>query len=241
MLQQMFQKTNDLQGSNVFVLVKTGIERHPSSFGRNRYCRNGRDFRPMTRHFQTGRLPSGSPCPSYRWNEKKSRLIQKRQVGPKFFGLFLYAATDAASNAQWPPRFFREPFSPAFDSSIPDPSANATDDWDDRKHETVSESLRPPSVWSKDWWHNRTTGAPSPRAALKPFSAAKQDAPAGQEPAWPSIPLPPSCGRPLSKNGPSRGNNPFCLPLPTRTSRLPASQQRVGDAIPDAFGFHEVS
>jgi hypothetical protein len=54
----------------------------------------------MTRNGEKRGLPPGRPGSPDRRDQQKARLIQKGQMGTKFFGLFLYGATDTSSNGQ---------------------------------------------------------------------------------------------------------------------------------------------
>lgn len=69
-----------------------------------------------------------SPGATDGWNEQEARLINKDQMGPMFFGFFLYGATDKPSNARSLFRSFAKPGARVSGNSIPCPEVTARHD-----------------------------------------------------------------------------------------------------------------
>ena len=77
------------------------------------------------RRFALG--PPGSPA---RGDEQKAAFIQEGQMGPKSSRVFLYAASDSASNGRWPPRRAAWPAIPEPGKTSNVGEAGAIHDWD---------------------------------------------------------------------------------------------------------------
>lgn len=126
LLEQLSEESSHLRGTDIFIRVKPGIEGDAPAFGGDTEGRDGRDFLPTTGTPQNRGLPSGRPGSGDVGNKQKAALIQEDQMGPRSFGVFLYAATGTASNARWPLRFAPRASSPVSDSSTRGPSAITT-------------------------------------------------------------------------------------------------------------------
>jgi hypothetical protein len=96
--QEVLKELDDLRGTYVLVRVELAIQPPASSLGRDRKSRDGRDFCPIARRRENGRLSPRSPCARDRRNKQKSALIKEARVGSKFCGFFLCEATRAASS-----------------------------------------------------------------------------------------------------------------------------------------------
>ena len=156
---QSLQEASDLKGADIFIGMETNIERQMLSFGRNRDCGDGRDFRPVARHAHDRRLPSGRPGFSDIGNQKEAAFVEKDKRCAKPLSVFLYAATPAVSTVGWLSRLSPELVSPASDSSSPSLGVAARYGLDGKAHETFSESLGQCVSASTNPWN-----APTPEA-----------------------------------------------------------------------------
>lgn len=96
MTQQLTQERDDRLTGDI-VAVKPCIKTQPASSRRNGQNTNHRYFVPPITVPQDGRLAYGSPRPTDIGNQQEPALVEKAQMGPKSFGLFLYAASSALS------------------------------------------------------------------------------------------------------------------------------------------------
>lgn len=117
--QEVSKELDDLWRTYVLVRVELAIQPQASSLGRDRESRDGRDFCPIARRRENGRLSPRSPCATDRRNEQESALIKEARVGSKFCGFFLCEATRVVSSIEW---LFRSAPGPALwvsDNSSP--------------------------------------------------------------------------------------------------------------------------
>jgi len=91
--EQLSKELDHLRGSDVLVGVKPGIQRDALLLRRDAEGRQGRDLFPAAGAPQVRGLAAGCPGPSNVGDQKKAALIEEGQMGPKPFGVFLYAAT----------------------------------------------------------------------------------------------------------------------------------------------------
>jgi len=160
MFEQIPEKRGHLRTADVFIVMEPRIESQSPSPGRDRDGRDRRDLGPVARDGEKRGLSPWCPGSPNLRDQQKARLIQKGQMGTKPFGLFLYGATDISSNEQSRLHPFREPLSPASDSSSLHLGEASRGDWDGRRFQTVSGSRPPPGESSKDPWNSRVRAAP---------------------------------------------------------------------------------
>lgn len=119
MSQKVAQKEDDFNSGDVVSMILQ-IKSQALSLGRDTESADGRDAITLLTVSQNGGLPARSPCATNVGNEQESAFVEKNQMGPKFFGVFLYPAMYCASSKQWPPRPVEGRDVPVFDNSIPD-------------------------------------------------------------------------------------------------------------------------
>lgn len=122
MTQQLAQERNDLQSGNI-VGMEPHVKPQPPAPGRNSQDADDRYFVPPITVPQDRGLANWSPCPTDVGNQQKSTLVEKPQMGPKSFGLFLYVARPAPSTDRLHPRHVATPASQASGSSSSIPGA----------------------------------------------------------------------------------------------------------------------
>ncbi len=127
--EQLAEEAHDLQGADVLVRMEPCIEGDALALRGQCDRRDGRNFIPVSGTAEKRRLPSRGPGPTHARNQQESALVEEGQMGPKPFGVFLYAASDAASSARWLSRPVPGPASPAFGSSSPCRSGDAIHGW----------------------------------------------------------------------------------------------------------------
>lgn len=113
MTQQLAQERNYLQSSDI-VGMEPYVKPQPPASGRNSQDADNRYFVPPVAVPQDRGLANGSPCPTDVGNQQKTALVEKTQMGPKPFGLFLYVARPAPSTAGFHPRPVATPASLGF-------------------------------------------------------------------------------------------------------------------------------
>jgi len=127
--EQLPEEGNDLAGADILVRMESCVEGDALAFGGQGDRGDGRDFIPVLGTSKKRRLPSRGPGPAHARDQQEPALIEEGQMGPKPFGVFLYAASDTASSARWLVRPVPGPASPAFGSSTPSRSVGAIRGW----------------------------------------------------------------------------------------------------------------
>lgn len=161
--EQVFEEGSNIQASEI-TSAKLDIEGDVSSFRRYHQGIDGRNSVLLVEIVQEGRLPFRCPGAGDVGNKQKARFIQKDQMGPKLFGLFLYGASGNASNGQSVFRFFATPGAPVSGSSNPGLPGVSRRGRDDTQRQTVSRSprlLAGASTYPSD---NQRRGVPSEAA-----------------------------------------------------------------------------
>lgn len=162
MAQQVFQKTDNLVASNVFVRIQLHVKSQTSPPGRHADSRNGRHFSPASCCGQSWRLASWCPRFPDAWDQQEAAFIEKNQMGAPPFSLFLYAATGISSNAGSRPRFVPAPASPVSGNSTPARPLRAKGSPSCRKHRTFASPAHPRALGSTDQWNSRRPKGLSP-------------------------------------------------------------------------------
>jgi hypothetical protein len=241
MFQQIFQKSSHIQSIQI-PLPELDKKSQPSPFRRHDQRADRRNFVLSVAMIQPGRLSPGSPRADDRRNEQKPALIEKKQMGAKFFRVFLYAASDTASNGRSLLLFSLKPGVPVSGNSTPSPKAISRHDWGGIEPQSSSELLVRPAVRSTDRSDIRKLRDRTAKAGLVSLFARVATLPDAREPSWISVP---------SSLCPDRlgttGRRSFWMPLTTgrwpKGSFPPFStiEWRVGAASPTLFGCHGVS
>jgi hypothetical protein len=149
MFEQILQKTAHIQPIEIST-PKPKIKGQPFSLRGNRQGAEGRDAILFVKMIEQWCLPFGRPSPGNVWNEQETGFIKKDQMGPMFFGVFLYAASDTASNVQSPLRSFVTRDALASGNSTPSLKAISKHGWGDTECQTVSGSPGQSVSGSKD-------------------------------------------------------------------------------------------
>jgi len=183
-----------------------------------------------------------SPGPTNVWNEQEARLIKKDQVGPKSFGVFLYAASGEPSNGQSLSRSVVTLDALVSGNSIPSPEVSATQGWDDTGCESASE-----------WFGQSVSTSKGLSDTLQPVDPTKGVAPIASsrfEITWEDVLESPLNEEPWTRPPGSLGTigKRSFLMLPPNAPRLKeslcllsTSQWHVGGAFPVPLGIHGVS
>ena len=240
MLMKQFKEPDDLRKTDILGM-ETNIKPHTLLLGRDADRRDRGYLGPSSGNFKNRRLSFRGPGPSDGWNQKKAALIEKHERDPKFFGLFLYAASYNASSA---PQLFY-PFlwlvSQVSGNSNPFLGEAARYDWGDTLSRNADRSPGQSSVWSKDQSSSRSSKIPLKEARLNSASGARLVSRVFQERVLTSKLGRPSFYDASSTNELNLPTNQLSLPQPTGLSLYPRAKRPIGDAVPALFGFHEVA
>jgi len=117
-------------------------------------------------------------------NKQKAAFIQEYEVGAKYFGVFLYAATGNASNERFLPRFFGARGALASGSSNPFLLKFSRHGWDDSGRQNVFLFVRRCALKSRGLFDNQRPMAPL-KESLPVFSSGCQRVSPGV-PEWTS-------------------------------------------------------
>ena len=102
MVQQLSQEGNDLSSCDI-VGMESSVESQSSAPRRNGQNADDRYLVSPVAVPQDRGLANGSPCSTDVGNQQKATLVKKTHMGPKSFGLFLYAAKPALSTVGFYP------------------------------------------------------------------------------------------------------------------------------------------
>jgi hypothetical protein len=174
MLEEIFEEGSDIQTSEISG-ANLNIKGQTFPFWGYRQRTDRRDSILFVEMVKVWGLPPRSPSPSDRGNKQKARFIEEDQMGPKFFDVFLYGATDNASNEQSLLPFFVRPCARVSGNSIPGLSGVSRCGMDDRQLRTFSRLPGPLGLESIDPLGNRQPrvplGAPLPIGSFVPGTA----------------------------------------------------------------------
>ena len=98
--EQLTEEGHDLPGADVLLRMEPCVEGDALVLRGQGDGGDGRDFIPVLGAAKERRPPSRGPGPAHGRKQQESALIHKGQMGPKPFGVFLYAASDTASRTQ---------------------------------------------------------------------------------------------------------------------------------------------
>ncbi len=241
MPKKVLEKCQDFGTLDIPQGVKANVELNPPAPGRYADRGDSRDLRPTTGTDKDWRLSFGRPSPSDTGNQAKAALIEKNKREFKFFGLFLYEATDIFSNVLFLLHSFALLSSQVSDSSNPCPSENTKYYWGDRIPQNAHQSPWRFFALSKDRWNTRS---------LEPLSKGYwQGVSSGARlvfrvfPGW-GWALNPHLlflGADASRNKPNFLNNQSFLPYLTDSFLYPAALRPAGVALQAVLGFHGFS
>ncbi len=233
------------EGPNVqaceIVGAQLKIEGQPSSSGRHGQSTDRRDPVLLVEIVNERRFPFGGPGAGHVGDEQEARFIEEDQMGPKSFGVFLYAASGTASNAQSLLRPVAGPDAPVSDSSIRGLPGVSRRGRDGRPRRNAFGSSGRRVLRSTDPSDTRPPGSPS-GATWPVASAATWRAWAGG-PEWvaAAVPVDPSCGRSDTIGTPNSRKHSRHVLRPTDSCPPLAAGWPVGAAAPVAGRFPGVS
>jgi hypothetical protein len=241
MFQQIFQKSSHIQPIQI-PLPELDKKSQPSPFRRHDQRTDRRNLVLPVTMIQPGRLSPGSPRACDRRNEQKAALIEKKQVGAKFFRVFLYAENGIASNGRSLLPFSPKPGVRVSGNSTPSLRAIARHDWGGIGPQSSSELFALPAAGSTGRSDIRKLMDRPARAGLVSLFARVAASADAREPSWTSAPWTLSPDRPETT-----GRRSFWMPR--ATGRWPIGlfcpfsiiEWRVGAAFPARFGCHGVS
>jgi hypothetical protein len=238
---QLFKERTNIQTVKI-PLPKPEVERQAFPFGRYHQGIDGGNSVLFVEVIEDRGLSFRGPGATNVWDEQEAGFIDEDQSGPKFFGFFLYGATDKLSNAQPLSPSFAEPGALASGNSIPSLEAAATHDWDDTGCQSACEWFGR-SV-SESTGRSDTLRPADPTRGLPPICFSRSGT------AWEDAPESPSNEGPWNRPPGTLGTigKQSSLMLPPSAPRLKESscflsvtRLRVGGAFPVPLGIHGVS
>jgi len=222
-VQKLSQERGHVHGLEV-VLLESGVQANAPADRADRKDRQGRDAVVLIAVGNLGGLTFRAPRPSARRNEQKAAFIKERQMGPKFAGVFLYAATCIASSVRSLPRPAARAGVLAPGRTNATPATPATHGWDDTGRRTPGGPPGRCVSASTVRWDSRR---PWPLSAAVPATAdipASGAFVAGQGPVLPpALPVRPRLWLDASGKRRRSKSRPDGTPLPSsgRCSTVP--------------------
>lgn len=240
MLEQERKKGPDIEAVNITGAIPD-IQGNSLSFWGYRKGADGRYPVLFVEMVKEGRLTLRPPGASDRGNEQEAAFIKKDQMGPTFFRVFLYGASDTASSGRLPFRPAGGRDAPVSDSSTPGFPGASRHGMDDTECRIVGRSLRPHAVMSINPSDNpRPEGlseAPSRACPSAPRSAWAD----GQEWVGAATPPTPFLDMTDTIGTPNSLKSLRHVPPPTDFCPLLTAGSPVGAAFPAVVRFLEVS
>ncbi len=189
MTQQLAQERNYLQSSDI-VGMEPHVKPQTPASGRNSQDADNRYFVPPVAVPQDRGLANWSPCPTDVGNQQKSALVEKSQMSPKSFGVFLYVARPASSTDRLHPRSVAAPASQVSgnSSSVHDATTSIRPRTCNESHTVFRPVSRSVSM-STTLWYARTPrllSATLPADRLSVPASGGSDAPSGHVSSIPS-------------------------------------------------------
>jgi hypothetical protein len=241
LFKKLFKERTNIQTVKI-PFPKPEVERQTPPLRRYHQCIDGGNPILLVKVIEDRGLSFRSPGAANVWDEQEAGFIDKDQTGPKFFGFFLYGATDKLSNAQSLSRSFAEPGALASGNSIPSLEAAATHDWNDSGCQSACEWFGRSVSESKD--RSDTLRPADPTRGLPPICFSRFGT------AWEgALESPLNEGlwtRPFGTPG-TIGKQSFLMLLPNAlrlkesSCLLSVTRSHVGGAFPVPLGIHGVS
>jgi hypothetical protein len=180
MLKQILEKPSDIQAGKI-PFAELNIKSDPFPFRRNRKRTDRGDSMLLIHVITMGRSPFRSPRAGNRGDKQKATLIQKEQMGPKSFGVFLYTAIGAVSNGQFLLHSSAKPGVRVSGNSTPCRGATAKRDWGGIESQIPFGSVGLFVAGSKDPYDIHTKGDLQGVVCLTSLSALKITLPGALE------------------------------------------------------------
>lgn len=240
MPEQVLQERSDIQPREI-AGTKVKIEGQPPSSGRHGQGTDRRDPVLLVEIVNDRRFPFGGPGAGHVRDEQETGFIEEDQMGPTSFGVFLYAASGTASNAQSLLRPVAGPDAPVSDSSIRGLPGVSRHGRDGRPRRNAFGSSGRRVLRSTDPSDTRPPGSPS-GATWPVASGATWRACAGG-PEWvaAAVPVDLSCGRSDTIGTLNSRKHSRHVRRPTDSCPPVAAGWPVGAAAPVAGRFPGVS
>lgn len=239
--EQLPEEPGHFRRSDILVAVESGVEGDAPSARRNTDSRDGRNLGPASGATEVRSLSPGSPSPDDVGDEQEAALIEEYQMGAKFFGFFLYGANDTSSSGRWPSHHAPAPVFPAFDSSNPKSSENATDGSGGSRSRTAFRPSPPRGASSKGPWNSRTYRLHAGESRSSSVSAGDSTSEVGPTLVWLSTLSHPFCGTLRATRTRSSPSSRSWRPPPTSSDLLSAARRHAADAFRATPGFHLVA
>ena len=176
MAQQLPEEATDIQAVEATGL-EAHVQRQAALLGRDRHRANGGDVPLFIEVPRVRRLALRGPGPLKVWNEEEATLVEERQMRPQLLSVFLYAASDTASNARWPVRPAAARGVPASGSSTRGHASASRHAPGDRSRDTAARSLDQSAPGSISRWSSLRRARPSTAAGPCAASGRKTAVP----------------------------------------------------------------
>ena len=241
MPEKVFKEDQDFRIADVFRSMETDVETNSPLFGRNADSGDSRNLRPSPVDLKNRGFAARRPSSSNRWNETKPAFIEEDQRNPEYFRLFLYAAKYDVSTVLSSPHPALWPLSQASGNSSPSVSKTTRDGLDDTIPRSVFGSPRRFYGLSKDQWSSLPLEALPKGSLSTTVSGAVSFSPGAPEPVSASSLQSLSLDTLSATGGQNLPKSQLFRQQPADLILDSTTQQRVGAAVRDAFGFHMVS
>jgi len=176
MAQQMPEEATDIQAVEAAGL-EAHVQRQAALLGRDRHRADGGDVPLFIEVPRVRRLALRGPGPLKVWNEEEATLVEERQMRPQLLSVFLYAASDTASNARWRARPAAARGVPASGSSTRGHASASRHAPGDRSRDTAARSLDQSAPGSISRWSSLRRARPSTAAGPRAASGRKTAVP----------------------------------------------------------------
>ena len=241
MPQDNLKKVDNLGITNILRNMKAKIELNASFVRGYTDRRDGGNLSPSASDFKNRCFSNRGPGLLNRGNKQKPALVEKNNRNTKFFGLFLYAATDDTPivlSSFHPVPALLSQVSGSSSQALLKSSKHARGD---KKHQTVYQLPPRFSVMSKDPWNNHSSSLLLQESGLKNASGASLISQAVPEQVLVSKPCHLSSYKDHPSNTLNLTNNRASLLFPAASFLYPRAPRPAAGAFQALFGFHVVS
>ena len=241
MPQDNLKKADNLRIADILRNMETNVKPDTRPAGRNANRRDCGNLCPSSGDFENRGFPQRGPSLPDSGDKQKPALVEKNNWDIKFFGLFLYAATDNAPIALSP----SHPV-PALSSRVSGSSSRvlliaSRHEQGDKRHRIAYQSPLRFCAMSKDPLNNRSSSPLLQESGLKNVSGACSVSRAAPEQVLLSRLRHLSSFEDRSSNTPNLTNNQVSQLFPADSILYPRAPRLAGGAFQALFGFHVVS
>jgi len=204
------------------------IEGQPPPLGRHRHPTADREAVMAVAVAQTGRLAFRRPGPAHGGDQQKAALIDEDEMGATSCGVFLSAASRAASTGRWRPRPVPRRGARASGNSSRGRSAPSRRGWGDSESRTLGESLRRSARASRHRSGSPLSAGPAPGASRVSAFGPRTGAGVVRAWAWAAAPAAPHADTLATTETPN-SPTPRAVEPPRTTSGRPSRTERHVD------------